>query len=180
MYSHQSPWHLSRNIPPADNHLRADHAAPGARSPTWRAGQGTARHAWPCERARAAAQGRSLRMWSMVGLVVLANLVLLGVLGFGLRRSGGVASIFQRGVRGPPAPCPTSPPLGPAGLRAAAQRRRGRHLPARRARPQPRPGRCPPARAAVHRSVAGSRGLGPASGPVLTPGQGPVWSRACA
>jgi len=45
-------------------------------------------------------------MWSMVGLVVLANLVLLGVLGFGLRRSVGVASIFQRGVRGPAPPQP--------------------------------------------------------------------------
>jgi hypothetical protein len=49
-------------------------------------------------------------MWSMVGLVVLANLVLLGVLGLGLRRSGGVASIFQRGVRGP-SPAPAAGPL---------------------------------------------------------------------
>ncbi|KAK9837246.1 hypothetical protein WJX81_001372 [Elliptochloris bilobata] len=42
------------------------------------------------------AQGRSLRMWGLVGLVVLANVILLGTLGFGLRRSGGVAHIFGR------------------------------------------------------------------------------------
>lgn len=41
-------------------------------------------------------QGRSLRMWGLVGLVVLANIILLGTLGFGLRRSGGVAQIFGR------------------------------------------------------------------------------------
>ena len=41
-------------------------------------------------------QGRSLRMWGLVGLVVLANIVLLGTLGFGLRRGGGVAQIFGR------------------------------------------------------------------------------------
>ena len=41
-------------------------------------------------------QGRSLRMWGLVGLVVLANIILLGTLGFGLRRTGGVAQIFGR------------------------------------------------------------------------------------
>ena len=39
-------------------------------------------------------QGRR-RMWGLVSLVVLANVVLLGTLGFGLRRSGGMAQIFQ-------------------------------------------------------------------------------------
>lgn len=58
-------------------------------------------------------QGRR-RMWSLVSLVVLANVVLLGTLGFGLRRSGGMAQIFQRSpaaprsgslVRAPPGFC---------------------------------------------------------------------------
>ena len=35
-------------------------------------------------------------MWGLVGLVVLANIILLGTLGFGLRRSGGAALIFGR------------------------------------------------------------------------------------
>ena len=40
-------------------------------------------------------------MWSLVSLVVLANVVLLGTLGFGLRRSGGMAQIFQQSPAAP-------------------------------------------------------------------------------
>lgn len=40
-------------------------------------------------------------MWSLVSLVVLANVVLLATLGFGLRRSGGMAQIFQQSPAAP-------------------------------------------------------------------------------